>query len=276
MPSTTILITGATDGIGKAAALKLAEEGHHLLLHGRNAEKGEALKQEIVRKTGNDKLEFYLADFTSLQQIADMARKVRKDQDRLDVLINNAGMVSREYRETKDEIEATFQVNYLAQFLLTWHLLPLLRQSAPSRIVNVSSVGQSTVQFDREAYRRQYGMMEAYNQSKLAVILFTFELAGRLENAGVTVNAVHPGTLLDTNLVDKANLHVLGKPESGGEVLRYLATSKDLEGVSGKYFNEKREGKARPQAYDAQARELLWKMSEEMCADFLPETAGSI
>lgn len=267
----TILITGATDGIGKAAALKLAKEGHHLLLHGRNEEKGKALMQEIASRTGNEQLDFYLADFTSLKQIADMGRKVRKEQDRLDVLINNAGLVSREYEETKDEVEKTFQVNYLSQFLLTHHLLPLLKKSAPSRIVNVSSVGQSTVQFDSEAYRKSYNMLDAYNQSKLAIILFTFELAGHLKDKEVTVNAVHPGTLLDTNLVEDANLSVLGEPESGGDVLYYLATSGDLEGVSGKYFNEKKEGKAKPQAYDEQARELLWNMSEEMCGKFLPE-----
>ena len=276
MPSKTILITGATDGIGKAAALKLAEEKHHLLLHGRNQEKGKALIEEIERTTGNDQLDFYLADFSSLQQIVKMARKIKKEQDRLDVLINNAGLVNREYEETKNEVEVTFQVNYLSQFLLTLHLLPLLRESAPSRIVNVSSVGQSTVQFDRETYRTQYNMLDAYNQSKLAIILFTFELAGKLKNTGVTVNAAHPGTLLDTNLVDDANLNVLGKPESGGKVLQYLATSEDLEGVSGKYFNEKKEDRAKPQAYDDQARELLWNMSEEMCAEFLPEKADIV
>lgn len=273
MSTKTILITGATDGIGKAAAKLLAQDGHHLLLHGRDATKLDLVKEEIARETGNQNLDAYLADFSSLEQIAGMGQEMRKEQKQLDVLINNAGLVNETYEETEDGVELTFQVNYLSQFLLTRHLLPLLRESAPARIVNVSSIGQSNVQFDREAYRENYDMMEAYNQSKLAIVLFTMELADRLDPGEVTVNAVHPGTLLGTNLVEDAGLSVWGEPESGGEVLRYLATGEDLEGVSGEYFNEKKKGRAKPQAYDEKARELLWEMSEAMTKSFLPEHA---
>jgi len=271
MPTKTILITGATDGIGKAAAKLLAEDGHHLLLHGRDDTKLDLVKEEIARKTGNQQLDTYLADFSSLQQITDMGRKISSEQEELHVLINNAGLVSKGYEETIDGVELTFQVNYLSQFLLTHLLLPLLRDSAPARIVNVSSIGQATIQFDREAYRNNYNMMEAYNQSKLAVVLFTIELDKRLENSEITVNAVHPGTLLDTNLVDDAGLNVWGKPESGGEVLRYLATADEVKGISGEFFNEKSKAQAKPQAYGEQARELLWKMSKAMTKSYLTE-----
>lgn len=271
MAGKTVLITGATSGIGKATALELAAGNHRLLLHGRATAKGEAVRDEIARRTGNSRVQPVLADFTSLRQVAEMADRILANHQRLDVLINNAGLVRERYEETEDGVEVTFQVNYLAHFLLTRRLLPLLRESAPARIINVSSIGQARVLFDRAAYRRDYDLLDAYRQSKLAMVLFTFELAERLEKSGVTANAVHPGTLLDTQLVHHARLSVWGKPESGGEVLSHSATSPELEGITGRYFNEKREARADSQAYDREARRRLWQLSEELTAPFLTD-----
>src|SRR3712207_3520376 len=182
---TTILVTGATDGLGKRVARELAGKGATVLLHGRNSERLEAALEDIRKETGSERLGSYLADLSSLAQVRALAERILSDQVRLDVLINNAGVIVRERKESEDGFELTFAVNCLAQFLLTSLILPLLRDSAPARIVNVASAGQSPVGFDDVMLERRYGGMRAYTQSKLAQIMFTFELARHLSGSGV-------------------------------------------------------------------------------------------
>src|ERR671916_1256809 len=195
-----ILVTGATDGLGRRVASDLATGGATVLLHGRNPERLEATIEEVRRETGSEKLGSYLADLSSLGEVRALAEQVVGEHDRLDVLVNNAGVIAGERRESEDGYELTFAVNYLAHFLLTCLLAPLLRASAPARVINVASAGQSPIDFDDVMLERGYGGMKAYTQSKLAQVMFTFELAERLKGTGVTVNALHPATLMDTKM----------------------------------------------------------------------------
>jgi NAD(P)-dependent dehydrogenase (short-subunit alcohol dehydrogenase family) len=194
----TILVTGATDGLGKRVALELAAKGAAVLLHGRNPEDLEAALEQIGRETGNERCRPYLADFSSLNQVRSLAEQVLSDHDRLDALVNNAGVIVQERKESEDGYELTFAVNYLAHFLLTNLLLPLLHDSTPARVVNVASAGQSAIDFGNVMTERGYYGMKAYTRSKLAQIMFTFELAERLRDTGVSVNALHPASLMDT------------------------------------------------------------------------------
>ncbi len=196
----TVLVTGATDGLGRRVARELAGTGATVLLHGRNPERLEATLEELRRETGSGKLGSYLADLSSLGEVRGLAEQVLSEHDRLDVLVNNAGIIAQERKESEDGHELTFAVNYLSHFLLTGLLLPLLRDSAPARIVNVASVGQSPIDFDDPMLERGYEAPRAYNQSKLAQVMFTFELAGRISGTGVTVNALHPATLMETKM----------------------------------------------------------------------------
>jgi NAD(P)-dependent dehydrogenase (short-subunit alcohol dehydrogenase family) len=261
----TILVTGATDGIGKGAATALAREGARLLLHGRSEEKLAAVRDQIAGETGSDRIETYCADFASLDAVRGLADAVSKDHDRLDVLLNNAGLgKGRENRRetSADGHELRFQINYLAPVLLQERLLPLLRAAAPARIVNVASVGQQEIDFDDPMLERGYDGMRAYCQSKLALIMASIELAERLDPAEVTVNALHPGTLLDTKMVREGWGSPMGPVETGIEAEVYLATSADLDGVTGEYFDRTKQSKAKAQAYDSQARRTLREMTE--------------
>jgi NAD(P)-dependent dehydrogenase (short-subunit alcohol dehydrogenase family) len=265
----TILVTGATDGLGRRVAFELAATGATVLLHGRSRERLEATLEEVREETGSEKLGSYLADLSSLGEVRTLAEQVLTQQDRLDVLVNNAGVIARERRESEDGYESIFAVNYLAHFLLTHLLLPLLRASAPARIVNVASAGQSPVDFDDVMLERGYSGMKAYTQSKLAQVMFTFELAERLRDSGVTVNALHPASLMDTKMVLEAFGRSMSTVEEGAEATVRLATSPELEGVTGRYFDGTREGRADPQAYDEEARKRLWILSEELCGRLL-------
>ena len=269
----TILITGATDGLGRRVALELAEKGATVLLHGRNPERLEAALEDVREQTGNEKLGSYLADLSSLAEVRTLAEQVLSDHNRLDVLINNAGVIVGERRESEDGYELTFAVNYLAHFLLTSQLLPLLRGSAPARIVNVTSAGQSPVDFSDVMLERGYDAMKPYTQSKLAQILFTFELAGRLSGTGVTVNALHPASLMDTKMVHETFGYTMSTVQEGADAAVRLAVSPELEGVTGRYFDGQREGRANHQAYDAQVRKRLWALSEELCGSLLEPVA---
>ena len=265
-----ILVTGATDGMGKRVVRDLAAEGATVLLHGRSPERGEAATREIREETGNDKLRYYPADFSSLEEVRRLADEIHSDNERLDVLINNAGIGAgpsggANRQEGKDGYELRFAVNYLAPFLLTNLLLPLLRDSAPSRIVNVASVGQAPIDFDDVMLERGYEGMRAYSQSKLALIMFTFSLAERLEGTGVTANSLHPATLMDTKMVFESFGYTMSTVQEGAEATERLAISPELEGISGRYFDGERESHADDQAYDRDARERLWAMSEELC-----------
>ena len=265
----TILVTGATDGLGKRVARELAGMGATVLLHGRSPERLGATLEELRRETGSEKLGSYVADLSSLGEVRGMAERVLSEHDRLDVLVNNAGIISRERENSEDGHELTFAVNHLSHFLLTGLLLPLLRESAPSRIVNVASAGQSPIDFGDPMLEKGYDAMGAYTRSKLAQVLFTFELAGRLRDSGVTVNALHPASLMDTKMVRDAIGYTMSTVEEGAGVVVRLAASSELEGVTGRYFDGTREARANRQAYDPQAGRRLWALSEELCGSAL-------
>jgi NAD(P)-dependent dehydrogenase (short-subunit alcohol dehydrogenase family) len=265
-----ILITGASDGLGKKVALDLAAEGATVLLHGRSQAKGESTLQEISKSTGNKKLRYYNADLSSLDAVRKFADRVLVDQKHLDVLINNAGVGAGSRQAGRelsvDGYELHFAINYLAPFLFTLWLLPLLRQSVPARIVNVSSLGQRPIDFDNVMLEHDYDGLRAYRQSKLAQILFTFDLAERLKNTGVTVNCLHPSSLMNTKMVLDSDY--LGAPmstiEEGAHAVEYVAMSSELEGVNGEYFDREKRAHADPQAYDLKARSQLWALSEKL------------
>ena len=195
----------------------------------------------------------------------DLAERILSEYDRLDVLVNNAGIIVQERKESEDGYELTFAVNYLSHFLLTSLLLPLLKGSAPARVVNVASAGQSPIDFDDPMLERGYDAMKAYSQSKLAQIMFTFELAERLSGTGVSVNALHPASLMDTKMVQDTFGYTMSTVEEGTEAVVRLAVSPELEGVTGRYFDGTREARADGQAYDKEARQTLWELSEELC-----------
>jgi NAD(P)-dependent dehydrogenase (short-subunit alcohol dehydrogenase family) len=251
-----ILVTGATDGLGKRVAFELAGRGATVLLHGRSRERLESTVDEVRRETGTEKVDFYLADLSSLGEVRALAEEVLAEQNRLDVLINNAGVIAG---------ELTFAVNYLAHFLITRLLLPLLRDSAPARIVNVASAGQSPVDFDDVMLEYGYDPMRAYTRSKLAQVMFTFELAQRLRDSGVTVNALHPASLMETKMVLETFGRSMSTVEEGAEATVRLAVSPELEGITNRYFDGTREARADSQAYDEKARKRLWVLSEDLC-----------
>jgi NAD(P)-dependent dehydrogenase (short-subunit alcohol dehydrogenase family) len=258
----TILVTGATDGLGRALAAKLASRGATVLLHGRSEQRLEETQREVTAAAT------YQADFSSLEEVRGLAAAIERDQQRLDVLVNNAGIGGGTGRreESADGYELRFAVNYLAPFLLTNLLLPLLRRSAPARIVNVASAGQAPIDFDDVMLERRYDPTRAYAQSKLAQIMFTFELAERLEaeGAGVTVNALHPASLMNTKMVYESFGYTMSTVEDGVESTLRLAISPELEGVTGRYFDRLRQARPRAQANDPEARRRLWQLSEEL------------
>ena len=264
-----MLVTGATDGLGRRVAQELAAMGATVLLHGRSPERLEATLEELRSQTGSEKANSYLADLSSLDAVRNLAKRILSGEDRLDVLVNNAGMIARERKESEDGYELTFQVNYLSHFLLTRLLLPLLKDSAPSRIVNVASAGQSPLDFSNLMLERDYDAMKAYSQSKLAQVMFTFELVEHLRDTGVTVNALHPASLMDTKMVQSTFGYSMSTVEEGTEAVVRLAISPEIEGVTGRYFDGKREARANRQADDPQARHRLWVLSEQLCGRLL-------
>lgn len=264
-----ILVTGATDGLGKRVALELAVRGATVLVHGRDRGRCEATLGEIRKETGGEGLRCYLADFSSLGEVRGLARRILADHDRLDGLVNNAGVIVPARRESEDGVELTFAVNYLAPFLLTNLLVPLLRDSAPARVVNVASAGQSPVNFGDVMLERVYDPMRAYTQSKLAQVIFTFSVAERLSGTGVSANALHPASLMDTKMVRETFGYATSTVEEGAEATVRLAASPQAERVTGRYFDGRREARANSQAYDAEARKRLWILSEELCGRFL-------
>jgi NAD(P)-dependent dehydrogenase (short-subunit alcohol dehydrogenase family) len=262
----TILITGSTDGLGRQTALALARQGAKVLLHGRDRERAERTAADIGHRTQNDQLEFYVADLSALEEVRRLASEVEERNDRLDVLVNNAGIgrMGTERSVSRDGYELTLAVNYLSHFLLTELLLPLLRRSAPARIVNVASVGQAPIDFDDPMLEREYEGFRAYRQSKLAQIIFTFELAERLDPTEVTVNAVHPATLMDTKMVRESFGRTMSSVEEGVDAAMQLIASPALDGISGRYFDGLEESAAHDQAYDRDARRRLLELSQEL------------
>jgi NAD(P)-dependent dehydrogenase (short-subunit alcohol dehydrogenase family) len=264
-----ILVTGATDGLGRRVAQVVAAKGATMLLHGRSPERLKATLEELRIQPGSEKVSSYLADLSSLGAVRGLADRILSEHDRLDVLVNNAGIIARERRESDDGYELTFAVNYLSHFLLTRLLLPLLKDSAPARIVNVASAGQSPLDFSNLMLERGYDAMKAYSQSKLAQVMFTFELAEHLRDTGVTVNALHPASLMDTKMVQSTFGYTMSTVEEGTEAVVRLAVSQEVEGITGSYFDGTRQTRANRQAYDPRDRNRLWVLSEQLCGRLL-------
>ena len=260
----TALVTGSTDGVGRVVAERLGAAGARVLVHGRDQARAEATVAAIEAKGG--KAEFLIADLSSLAEVRRLADAVRARTDRLDILINNAGIgtAGAKRQISADGYELRFAVNYLAGFLLTSELLPLLKASAPARIVNVASAGQQAIDFDDVMLTHGYSGVRAYCQSKLAQILFTVDLAGELKGTGVTVNALHPASYMGTTMVRQAGVQPWSSVETGADAILNLAASPTLEGRSGLYFDGQRETRADAEAYDEKARRQLRTLSLEL------------
>lgn len=260
----TALVTGSTDGVGRVVAISLGEAGAHVLVHGRDRDRGNRVAAEI--RAAGSSATFLPADLASLTDVRSLAETVRQREGRLDVLINNAGIgTAGANRQTShDGYELRFAVNYLAGFLLTRLLLPLMRKSTPARIVNVSSAGQEALDFDDVMLTRGFSGVRAYCQSKLAQIMFTIDLAQELAGSGITVYALHPATYMDTAMVRRAGVNPVSSVEQGAEAILNLAVSSGMEDHSGKYFSGLHEARANAQAYDAAARRRLRAISLEL------------
>jgi NAD(P)-dependent dehydrogenase (short-subunit alcohol dehydrogenase family) len=257
------LVTGATDGVGRLVARKLGEAGLYVLIHGRNRERGESLVLDIAKAGGA--ADFLPADLSALAEVRALAAAVQEKTDRLHLLINNAGIGtdgSGGVREVSaDGHELRFAVNYLAGFFLARLLLPLLLKGAPARIVNVSSAGQQAIDFSDVMLTRGYSGVRAYCQSKLAQILFAFDLADELKGSSVTVNALHPASYMNTTMVRRAGVSPWSTVEEGAAAILNLALSPALAETSGLYFNGLKQARADAQAYDAEARNRLRALS---------------
>ena len=275
MKDKVVLITGATDGIGKEAAKNLAAMDAELVIVGRNPQKTESAVEDIKTYSGNNNVNHLIADLSSQIQIRRLVEDFQNKYDRLDVLINHAGGIFLRRRVSVDGIEMTIALNHLSYFLLTNLLLDVLKASAHSRIVNTSSGShlKGRINFENINLTRSYFIYTAYSQSKLANVLFTYELARRLECTGVTVNCQHPG-FVRTNMGASDNVLVrilkplifqIGIPvEEGAETLVYLASSPDVAGINGKYFYKKEARDSLPLSYNIKDQKRLWELSEKM------------
>lgn len=265
------LVTGATSGIGSATALMLAQQGAHLIVAGRSPEKCTATIRQIKQRTGNPDVEFLVADLSAQKEVRRLAQEFKQRYSQLHVLVNNAGALFMRRELSEDGIEMTFALNHLGYFLLTNLLLDTLKASAPARVVNVSSDAHTGTGMDFT--NLQFSGWRAYQQSKLANILFTYELARRLEGSGVTVNALHPGVVasnfganngaMSRALRRVADLFSISN-EEGAKTSIYLASSPEVDGISGQYFVKKRAVRSSKASYDAAAATKLWQISEEM------------
>jgi len=284
MEGRVCVVTGANSGIGKATAEGLVRLGAHVVMVCRNRERGrdaQAEIQAIAQKSHpshGDAVDLYVADLAVQDEVYRLGETLRAEYDRLDVLVNNAGVLLAEREETPDDLETTLAVNHLAPFLLTHLALPLLKETAgrfgEARVVTVSSEAHrgTSLNFDDLNAEDSYGMIQAYGQSKLANILFTHELARRLRNTGVTANCVHPGVVA-TNLwsggdwlsrLARLFTWLYKSPEEGAESILHLAASREVEGVTGQYFKETEVVNPSPEAYDEKAAGRLWRLSLEM------------
>ncbi|MCA1457954.1 SDR family NAD(P)-dependent oxidoreductase [Bradyrhizobium sp. BRP22] len=267
MRDKTVFITGSTDGVGRYVATRLAVGGANVLVHGRDQARATTLIEEIRRAGGREPI-FYQADLSSLAETRKLAEAVLANHKRLDVFVSNAGIGSQNEgpaRQTsKDGHELRFAVNYLAGFLLAHLLLPLLKASAPSRIVNVASLGQHPIDFDDVMITKNYSGSRAYAQSKLAQIMFTIDLAEALQGSGVTANSLHPATYMNTTMVRAGGITPISTVEQGGQAILHLVLGDDVADESGLFFNGMNEARANPQAYDASARKRLRTLSCEL------------
>ncbi|MFQ5343193.1 MAG: SDR family oxidoreductase [Anaerolineae bacterium] len=271
------MVTGATGGIGKVTAQALAQQGATVTVVGRSRAKTVATVEQITRQTGNPSVEYLLADLSVQDEIRRLAEEFRSRHDRLHVLVNNAGAFFMSRHESADGIEMTFALNHLGYFLLTNLLLDVITASAPARIINVSSVAHDGAQinFDDLQEKQKFQGWQAYGQSKLANVLFTYELARRLEGTGVTANALHPGFVATSfgannfGFIGRGVKRVMNlvagiSPEKGAETNIYLATSPEVEGVTAQYFVKKKAVRSSEASYDEEAARRLWEVSAEM------------
>ena len=266
MQAKTALVTGSTDGLGREVALRLGRAGFRVLVHGRDAQRGGAVVAEIAAIGGAAR--FLAADFSSLAAVRTLAQSILDDSPQLMLLINNAGLGTGGRAEKRamstDGFELRLAVNYLAGFALTEQLLPALTAGTPARVVNVASAGQYPLDFDNLMLTRAYSGMRAYAQSKLAQVMYSFDLAERLRDTGVTVNCLHPATYMDTNMVRTAGAKPVSTVAQGADAVMQLATSASLPIETGGYFDGKELARAHDQAYDSSARERLRVLSLEL------------
>jgi len=265
-----VLITGATSGIGKEAALRLAKLGAKIIYTSRDNQKGEKIRKEIVTVTNNENIEILKCDLASFDSIRNCCKEFKLKYDRLDVLINNAGVWDYKKRLSKDGIENIFATNYLAPFLMTNLLLDILKKSKSSRIINVTSgMHYGTINFNDIEFKHKFSGAKAYRQSKLGLILFTRLLAKKLEGTGVTVNCVQPGMSKtdlgrDAGSFSRMIFKLMGKdPKIGAEALVYLANSTELKNITGEYFVRKKIKRSSKESYDIDLAKKLWDISKK-------------
>ena len=272
MDGQIVMITGANSGIGKATAIGLAKLGATIVMVCRNPERGESAAKEIKEASNNLNIDLLIADLSSQEDIRNLAKNFKSKYRNLHVLINNAGIVPKKRQTTVDGLELQLAVNHLAPFLLTNLLLDIIKASAPARIINISSGlhYRAKINFDDLQSEKKYGGFYTYDRSKLALMFFTYELARRLEGTGVTVNAVHPG-IIKTRLGRDFNWFMRGftkiffkSPKKGAETPIYLASSPEIEGITGKYFANKKEKKSSEASYNEDAAKQMWEISAEL------------
>ena len=280
MTGKTVLVTGANSGVGKITARELAKKGATVVMVARSQERGEKALNEVKKASQNDNVHLMLADLSSQKSVRELAAEFLANYDQLDVLVNNAGAMFTNRHESVDGYEMTFALNHMGYFLLTNLLLDLIKSSAPARIVNVSSMAHSAgaVNFEDLQREREYSTMQVYGESKMMNILFTNELARRLEGTGVTANSLHPG-FVRTNF-GRRNNGIIGRlimplgqlfaisEDKGAETQIYLASSPEVEGVTGKYFDKSEPKTTHPFAQDVAAQQKLWEVSESLLIDF--------
>lgn len=269
MQGKIVLITGSTDGIGKQTAIDIAKLGATVVIHGRGKVRAFASASDVCRDSGNENVEIVTGDYSSLASVRAMAESIKQRFGRLDVLINNAGIFTKEKTTSKDGFETTFAVNHLAPFLLTHLLVDMLKQSgspsAKSRIINVSSIAhqRATMDFGNLQSERQFDGFIAYAQTKLMGIMMTYAWAERLQSDNVTVNCLHPG-VVTTKLLNAGFGTPGGEVAAGAETSVYLASSPEVEGVTGKYFVKKQATASSPTSNDPALRKQLWELTEKM------------
>jgi retinol dehydrogenase 12 len=274
----TILITGSTHGIGEAAAIALAAQGHQVIIHGRSAARCQEVIEQIKLQTGNANLTYFTAELSEMAQVRELARQIKDRFTRLDVLINNAGNFFLSHQITPEGFEMTWAVNHLSYFVLTLHLIDLLKASAPARIVNISSNSHFGARLDCDLLtgleKRLYLSWKAYGRSKLANILFTYELHRRLDDLGITANVLHPG-LVRTHIWEKfgflsqlvTRFYLLNRSltsEEGAQTSVYLAASPEVEGVSGKYFYRCQAVDSSRESYNVNEARRLWEAGAQL------------